>query len=85
MIICLSVEIHEPTADMFENIMRFCQMLVQAIDLPYQPLRQIPHINQGMARFLVVKKVMTWLHIVCYCTHVYMYRSSIYTSTIQVQ
>ena len=51
----LFIEIPEPTADLFENVMRFCQMLVQAVELPFQPFWQVPHFTRDTGRFIVWK------------------------------
>lgn len=48
--------ISEPSLDMFENVMRLNQMLVQSLWIPLQPLLQLPHINYDNLRFFINKK-----------------------------
>lgn len=53
----LSTEISEPSADMYENIMRINQLLVQALWVPLQPLLQLPHVESDHLRYFIGRKV----------------------------
>ena len=53
----LSIEIPEPSADMYENVMRINQIIVQALWVPFQPLLQLPHVENEHLRYFITRKV----------------------------
>ena len=54
---CFFLGIPEPSAEMFETVMRLNQMLMQAIWVPVNPLLQLPHINHDNIRTFWGRKV----------------------------
>jgi translocation protein SEC63 len=49
-------KVPEPSLDMYESVMRLSQIIVQSLWLPFQPLLQLPHINNEQLKFFFHKK-----------------------------